>query len=451
MQPNQNNIHLVVGLGATGFSCVRYLMSKNIPVVVVDSRDHPPQLSDCKKAFPTIKIVLGKFQEDLFLQASAVVVSPGVSLEAPCIKKCIDNKIPVMGDVEIFARDATVPIVAITGSNGKSTLTVLMGELIKNAGKKAIVCGNIGLPVLDALMQPVPDFYVVELSSFQLDTTHSLTATVAVVINVSPDHMDRYATVDDYRQSKQKIYLNCEHAVVNADEPEIWNSLQFKNLPLEFTLQKPHQNQWGLCDGFLVRGDKKVISVTDLLLQQRHNNQNFLAALAMGSILKLPMEKMLEVLRSFSGLEHRCQLVKKINEVAWYNDSKATNVGAAIAAIESMGQSLCGNLILLAGGDSKGVSLTPLQNPIRQYVSHVFLYGKDADLLENALHGCAVVTRVTCLREAVTEAQKIAKRGDVVLLAPACASLDQYENYAERGRDFVNAVERLIDFFPNLE
>ena len=431
---------LVIGLGATGLSCIRYLISKNYSVIVADSRQNPPKLTEFKKDFPAIEIHLGKFSEAVFAKAGTVIVSPGVSLDEPCIQHAIQNHIPVIGDVEIFAREARAPIIAITGSNGKSTLTTLMGELITDSGLKAVVCGNIGLPVLDALAQPIPDYYVVELSSFQLDTTHSLKAKLAVVINVSPDHMDRYATLDHYRASKQRVYRHCEHAIVNADESEIWKNLTLQKAPIEFTLQHPNQTQWGIRDGFLAHGEKKLIAITDLLLQQRHNNQNYLAALAMGTCLQLPMESMLRTLKRFTGLEHRCQLVKKVDGVSWYNDSKATNVGAAIAAIESMAQSIPGKLILLAGGDSKGVSLLPLQEPVKKHVSHVILFGKDADLLDAALRDYTPVSRVATLREGVRCAKKIAQSGDVVLLAPACASLDQYENYAARGRDFVEAV-----------
>lgn len=433
--------HLIVGLGVTGLSCVRYLASKNIPVIVADSRENPPKLAECQQAFPTVKIALGPFSQEIFSQADTLVVSPGVSLDEPCIQTCIKQSIPVIGDVDIFARDRVAPMIAITGSNGKSTLTTLMGDIIRDAGHQVIVCGNIGLPVLDALMMPSPDYFVVELSSFQLDTTDSLQAKIAVVINVSPDHMDRYKTVDDYRASKQRIYRNCDYAVVNVDEPAIWKNLTFKNTPVEFTLHNPKKNQFGIHDRHLAHDQKNIISISELLLQQRHNNQNFLCALAMSDILQLPIEKVLQTLRQFSGLAHRCQLVKKIDGIAWFNDSKATNVGAAVAAIESVGQSTMGKLILLAGGDSKGVSLLPLQNPVKKYVSHVILFGKDADLLDVALQNSAVIVRVNRLREAVSMAKKIARAGDVVLLAPACASLDQYENYVARGNDFIAAVK----------
>ncbi|OGT48835.1 MAG: UDP-N-acetylmuramoylalanine--D-glutamate ligase [Gammaproteobacteria bacterium RIFCSPHIGHO2_12_FULL_38_11] len=436
----QKNHHLVIGLGLTGLSCVRYLISKNRLVSVVDTRENPPKLADCQKEFPNVKIHLGKFQESIFSQADTLIVSPGMSLAEPCIVQCIEKNIPVMGDVELFARDAKAPIVAITGSNGKSTLTTLMGDIINNVGKKAIICGNIGLPVLEAMMQPTPDYYVVELSSFQLDTTYSLKAKVAVVINVSPDHMDRYATFNDYLASKQRVYMNCENAVVNFDEKNSWQDINFKNTVLQFTLNKPDKNQFGLYQNYLCHGDKKLIAVSDLILQERHNNQNYLAALAMCFILKLPIESVLNTLKKFSGLAHRCQLVKSENNIAWYNDSKATNVGASIAAIESIAQRATGRLILIAGGDSKGVDLDLLKLPVKQHVSHVILLGRDAPLLEAALLGCAEITCVRNMDEAVNTAKKMVQPGDIVLLAPACSSLDQYENYMARGDDFIKAV-----------
>lgn len=445
---NTNPLHLVIGLGATGLSCVRYLVSQNIPVMVVDTRDNPPKLAECRAAFPAVEIHLGQFSNAIFSKADVLVVSPGMSLDDPCIQYCLEKQVPVIGDVEIFARDAKAPVVAITGSNGKSTLTTLVGEMITQAGFQAVVCGNIGLPVLDAIMQPVPDFYVVELSSFQLDTTYSLKAKVAVVINVSPDHMDRYATVDDYRASKQRIYHNCDYAVVNADESDIWQSLHFNADPIAFTLKKPTHHVWGIIAEsdalYLARGAEKYIAVSELILQERHNTQNFLAALAMGSALKLPMESMLTTLRHFSGLAHRCQFVKNTQGVAWYNDSKATNVGAAIAAIESVGQRAPRRVILIAGGDSKGVELTALRNPVKEYVSHVILLGKDADLLQSTLNGLVEIKRVSTLSEAVRVAHTISTSGDIVLLAPACSSLDQYENYMARGNDFVRAVNEIV-------
>lgn len=436
-----NNTHLVIGLGETGFSCVNYLVSKNISVIIADSREHPPKLHACREKFPRLPILLGKFTDAVFSQARTIVVSPGVSLEEPCIRKARENGAEIIGDVELFVRAAKAPIVAITGSNGKSTLTTLMGELINHAGKKAVVCGNIGVPVLDCLSLPTPDYYVIELSSFQLDTTYSLKAEVAVVINVSADHMDRYKTFDDYLHSKRHIYDHCRYAVINADEKNIWEEKSFSHPPLSFTLQSPaNPNQFGIQNGYLVQGENKLIKISELLLQQRHNNQNYLAALAMGKILKLPMKSMLETVKTFGGLPHRCQRVPTKDGVIWYNDSKGTNVGATIAAIESVGQSVSEKIILIAGGDSKAADLTPLQSPVSTYVSDVIVYGKDADRLAEALKMHARVKKVASLQAAVSAARVAAKHQSVVLFSPACSSLDQFKNYEARGEAFVAAI-----------
>jgi UDP-N-acetylmuramoylalanine--D-glutamate ligase len=436
-----NELYVVIGLGETGFSCVKYLRAHNKSVVVVDSRLHPPKLAACQTAFPDVRIHLGPFQSSVFSEASILVVSPGISLEEPCIAECVEKHIPVVGDIELFARHAKAPIVAITGSNGKTTLTTLMGELIQDAGKKAVICGNIGTPVLDMLQQPVPDFYVLELSSFQLETTYSLRAKVAVLTNLSPDHMDRYATIDDYLKAKQRIFLHADYAVVNADEKNTWEGLSFNHPPTQFTLQNPLANQYGIDDDYLAFGNEKLIAIAELHLQERFNNQNFLAALAMGSLLNLPMASMLNTLKHFAGLPHRCQRVPTQDGVLWYNDSKGTNPGAVIAAIESVHHRHHPNqIILIAGGDGKGVDFSILQAPVTEYISQVFVLGKDAALLQKALHECAAITRVQTVREAVIAAKKIEQPGDVVLLSPACSSLDQYTSYAARGADFMEAV-----------
>ncbi|MDP1573713.1 MAG: UDP-N-acetylmuramoyl-L-alanine--D-glutamate ligase [Coxiellaceae bacterium] len=435
------NSHLVIGLGETGFSCIKYLRAKNIPVVVADTRDNPPHLADCRKQFPEVEIHLGKLSEALSLKAATIVVSPGISLEEPCIQKAREKNIPIVGDIELFVRDVKAPIVAITGSNGKTTLTTLMGELINHAGKKAIVCGNIGMPVLDVLAQEIPDFYVLELSSFQLETTYSLCAKVAILTNLSPDHMDRYETLDDYLAAKQRVYLHCDYAIVNADEKNTWEKLVFKHRPIEITLQKPLEKQWGVFENTLSYGKEKLIAIADLLLQERFNNQNFLAALAIGTVLQLPMKNMLATLKHFAGLPHRCQRVKTNDDIIWYNDSKGTNPGAVIAAIESVyHRHHPNNIILIAGGDGKGVDFSILQAPVKATVSHVIVLGKDAALLQAALQDSAIVTRVNTVREAVAFAKTIAQKKDVVLLSPACSSLDQYKSYAERGNDFMKAI-----------
>src|SRR3989338_7173669 len=436
---------LVLGLGATGLSCVRHLTKQKKRVMVADTRKNPPNLFLFQKEFPDVPIFLGPFSDAVFEKAETIVMSPGVSLHEPCIQTALKKNIPVVGDIELFATAARAPIVAITGSNGKTTVTTLMGKFIQDAGFRAVVCGNIGLPVLDALQEATPDYYVVELSSFQLQTTFSLRAKTAVVINVSPDHLDRHKDEAEYIDAKKRVYLNCDNAIVNADEKFIWENLNFSKPPIEFTLEKPTKNQWGLLHDnnqtYLAHGDKKLIATSALLLQERHNLQNFLVCLAIGETLQLPIQKMLDTIKNFSGLAHRCQLIKSQDGVRWYNDSKATNVGAAIAAIDSISRINKGRLILIAGGDSKGVDLTPMQIPVKQSVFQTFVLGKDANLLEKALKDCTSVTRVNTLKEAVLAAKNMVQTGDIVLLSPACASLDQYSSYVARGNDFVNAVE----------
>lgn len=444
----QSNFYVIAGLGATGLSCARYLSKKNIPFVIADTRQQPPQLLTCQKEFPNVKIHLGKFSDNIFLKATKIIVSPGVSLQESVIQTCIANHLPVISDIELFAQEAKAPIIAITGSNGKSTLVTLMGELIQQAGLKAIVCGNIGFPVLDALLLPAPDYYVVELSSFQLESTFSLHAKIAVVLNISPDHLDRHPTEQHYLDAKKRIYQRCEFALVNADEPHIWRDLSFAMPPIRFTLHEPRENEWGLReiqqDIFLAHGSQNIVNTKEIALQGRHQYQNVLVALAMGTLLKLPLKNMLETLKNFKGLAHRCQLVHEQRGVRWYDDSKATNVGAAIAAIQSIGKQSREKIILIAGGDSKEVALHDLREPVKQYVSHAILFGKDADKLATTLFHDTNIIRVPNMQAAVQEAAKLTKSGGVVLLAPACSSLDMYASYAERGDDFAKNIKTLI-------
>lgn len=409
--------------------------------MVADTRENPPKLEACRQQFPAVEIYLGAFSEALFLSADKIVVSPGVSLDGVAFQKAREKNIPIVGDIELFVKAAKAPIVAITGSNGKTTLTTLMGKLIEAAGKKVIVCGNIGTPVLDVLAEPVPDYYVLELSSFQLEVTNSLRAKVAVLTNISPDHMDRYVTLDDYLHAKQRIYLNCDYAVVNADEKITWEGISFKNNPILFTSGVPSENVFGIADNALMLGHQKLIAISALQLQEKFNLLNFLAALAMGSALQLPMDTMLSVIQTFSGLPHRCQRVQTSDGIFWYNDSKGTNPGAVIAAIESVSaRHHPKQLILIAGGDGKGVDFSILQPVVSRFVSQVIVLGKDAALLEAALKECAQIHAVKTVKEAVALSKAMTKPGDVVLLSPACSSLDQYKNYAARGADFVSAV-----------
>lgn len=477
--------YLVVGLGATGQSCVRFLNNLGESVVVTDNRKEPPQLFDFKKQFPNVLVHTGAFSQAVFDAADVIVVSPGVSLNAPEIERAIASGKSVIGDIELFVQQAKAPIIAVTGSNGKSTLVTLIGQMIKDSGKQAIVCGNIGVPVLDVLVQPTPDFYVLELSSFQLESVFSLQARVAVLLNLSPDHLDRHGSMAAYKKAKQRVYQNCHCAIVNADEPDLWQDLNLKKM-ISFSTQNPdlkredshaaeaiqnpdrkgggshsinniHDQQaiptvktnWALqpintnrSPMALMRNNALITPIDTLFSQSYHNCQNMLAALAVGEELGLPLEKMIGTLQTFKGLAHRCVLLQTDDGVFWYNDSKATNVGAAVAAIDSVSRlHQHANLYLIAGGDSKGVDLSALRQPIQQRVRSVILLGVDAKKMAEALSGAADIDVVDNMREAVALARTKVQRGDVVLLSPACSSLDQYPNFMVRGEDFMRAVE----------
>jgi len=437
---------VVIGLGPTGLACVRYLIKRGVSVAVTDSRIDPPCLDALKKLFPDVDVAVGKLSKDLITRAEQLVVSPGVSCKEPLIAKQIKKGIPVIGDIELFARENTVPVLAITGSNGKTTVTTILGQMLKKAGRKVKVCGNIGPQVLECLDKPKPDFYVMELSSFQLETTQSLTPKAAVVLNVTPDHMDRYDHFEEYVTAKQRIYHGCEHVVVNADEPETWKNVNFTE-PRSFTLHKPKENQFGLRtkdqETYLAFGEKLLLPVKKLRLQGQHHYQNALAALAMGTAIDLPMKDMLAVLQVFSGMPHRCQFVAEKNSVHWINDSKGTNAGASVAAIQSLGLAHDGKLLLIAGGDAKQADLSPLRDAVSQFVEQVYLFGQDADDLQKVLDGVATCHRVTSLKEAVTQAAIQASPGDTVLFSPACASFDMFDNYEHRGCVFMELVSKL--------
>lgn len=437
---------VVVGLGKTGLACVRHLVQRGVEVAVTDNRPSPPGLIELHEKFPHVPVTLGRFSSDLILNAERLIVSPGVSLQQSPIKEAIAKGISVVGDIELFVQNVCAPILAVTGSNGKTTVTTLIGDMLRRAGLNASVCGNIGTPVLDVLNDPTPDVYVIELSSFQLETTHSLQAHAAVLLNISADHMDRYATLKDYLRAKQRIYHQCERAVLNADEPELWQSLELPNRCVRFSTQG-NDAQFHLIKKddkiFLAHQNEILLDTDELRVRGEHQWQDALAALAMAHTLNVPIAPMLNVLREFSGLPHRCQWVAERAGVTWVNDSKGTNVGASVAAIQSMSHSNSRNLILIAGGDAKSADLSPLRDPVQQHVKHVILMGKDAPQIEALLHDVVPVTRVEDMPTAVKEAAQLASSGDRVLLSPACASLDMFRDYQQRGELFMRAVKEL--------
>ncbi|MFZ5560637.1 MAG: UDP-N-acetylmuramoyl-L-alanine--D-glutamate ligase [Pseudomonadota bacterium] len=447
----RDGLRVVVGLGKTGLSCLRFLKSRGYPVAVNDTRENPPGLAELRADFPDVKVSLGKLDEHLLLSAREIVASPGISVKEPeLVSAGLNAGIPIVGDIEIFCREVSAPIVAITGSNAKSTVTTLVGLMAKNAGIDAGVGGNLGLPVLDMLReQGEQALYVLELSSFQLETTHSLKAAVAVVLNISEDHMDRYASMQEYHTAKHRIFRNCQRYVVNRDDP-LTRPLIAESVPhTSFGLNAPDLNQFGVLiesgGKWLARGREKLLPVSALKIRGDHNVANVLAALALGEAVNLPMNVMLQTLRDFPGLPHRCELVAEQGGVAWYNDSKGTNVGSTLAAINGLGNAIKGKLVLIAGGVGKGQDFSPLSAPLAKYAKALVLIGEDAPKIEAAVAGSVRKVRAPTLREAVEQSRALAGEGDAVLLSPACASFDMFRNYEDRGQQFVAAVRAVVE------
>ena len=437
---------IIVGLGVTGLSVARYLAGRDLPFAVCDTRTNPPGLDKLKRFAPMADLYLGELDAQLLSSADELIVNPGIPLSTPAIQTAIQAGVKVVGDIELFARAVDAPIVAITGSNAKSTVTTLVGLMAEKAGRRVAVGGNIGTPALD-LLDSKADLYVLELSSFQLETTEALNAEVATVLNISEDHMDRYADLGAYHLAKHRIFRGARQVVVNRDDA-LTRPLVADRLPCwSFGLGKPDFRGFGLIeqDGqkHLAFEFKALMPVSELKIRGAHNQANALAALALGHAVGLPMTAMLEALRDFPGLPHRCQWVGQHAGVDYYDDSKATNVGAALAAIEGFGDTLQGRQVLIAGGDGKGADFSPLCEPISRYCRAVVLLGRDADKLEQVLKSHVPLQRVSSLDEAVNAAASLAQPGDAVLLSPACASLDMFANFEERGRLFAAAVGRL--------
>jgi len=438
---------LVVGLGKTGLSVVRYLRAIGEAVIVVDSRDLPPGLSIIKNEFPDIECYTGGFDIDLFTGAHRIVVSPGVALSEPALIEARKQNIEIIGDIDLFAHEVTAPVIGITGSNGKSTVTTLLTLMASQSGRNAVASGNIGLPVLDALDDDV-DLYVLELSSFQLESLQHLPMKAAVVLNISADHLDRYENIAAYAMSKQVIYENAEVLVLNKDDAlanysEAGHYTNASGKQIKFTVNKPDENEFGVCkkgdEEYLCFGKKTLIAGDQLKIKGSHNIQNALAALALGFASGLAIGDMIETLKVFKGLPHRAQFVAEIAGVNWINDSKATNVGAAVAALTG----IPGKHVLIAGGDAKGADFSELADIVQRHCRAVVLIGKDAKKIEAVLPAGLNVESAVDMKSAVRAAAKLAQAGDNVLLAPACASFDMFENFEHRGEVFIESVEAL--------
>ncbi len=433
------SLPLVIGLGDTGVSCARYFSARGEAFALADDNPAPRGLPAIRAFAP--KALFGPVSTPSCLAASALVVSPGVPLDRPEIRAAVEAGIPVTGDVAIFAEVAQAPLVAITGSNGKSTVTTLLGCMAERAGKNVGVGGNLGTPCLD-LLDAARDLYVLEVSSFQLDTAPRLGADVAVLLNLSPDHLDRYPDYAAYCASKRSVFNGCRVAVVNraprADASpapigcEVWTfGLDGPSTTRDFGLVVDDSGSWLACGG------KKLVDSRALKLAGRHNLLNVLAALAAGAAAGLAYDVMVEAACCFKGLPHRTQWVAEQAGVTFYNDSKATNPGATIAALEGLAGA--GGIVLMLGGQDKGVSFTELARRVRQLVKHVVVFGQDAERIASVMSGVAT-SRARTMTAALATARGLAAPGDIVLLSPACASFDEFEGYAHRGDVFRSHV-----------
>jgi UDP-N-acetylmuramoylalanine--D-glutamate ligase len=436
---------LIVGLGMTGLSVARHLALRGEPFAVADTRPAPPALAALRKLDAGIQVHLGPLEPELLARAVRVVVSPGVSVRTGALQGAIETGVQVMGDVELFARATTAPIAAITGSNGKSTVTTLLAAMARQDGRLVRAGGNLGRPALDLIEDPEPDLYVLELSSFQLETTFSLRPTVAVVLNVSADHMDRYATLEDYAAAKARVYSHAGTRVVNRDDPVLAAvapclAQAAAGTTVSFGLNAPAEGHYGLREGegrcWLCKGFTRLIAEDELRIPGRHNTANALAALALGGTLGLSTAGMNHALKAFCGLPHRMQWVAERDGINWYNDSKGTNVGATLAALSGMP----GPMLLIAGGEAKGADFTPLRSLVQARVRSIILIGRDAQTMAAALAGVAPVIIAPDMEAAVAQAVTQSRAGDRVLLSPACSSLDMYNSYAERGDHFMSVV-----------
>ena len=433
---------VIVGLGRTGISCARYLRSRGWRLAVTDTRAEPPQLAALRSLDAAIPVSLGALDQRLLSGAVCVVASPGVALDQPFFAEARRLGLEIVGDIELFARAAAAPVAGITGTNGKSTVTTLLGRMAARAGVKVRVGGNLGEPALD-LLDPAAELYVLELSSYQLEATESLHCRAATVLNVTPDHLDRYIDIEAYAAAKARIFARCDAAVINLDDPLVVAMPTGAARTLSFSLRAAIGADYAIArrgrEWWLTRREEPLLPLAAMRIKGLHNAANALAALALGEALELPLAAMLEELESFEGLAHRAQWIADIGGVSYIDDSKGTNVGATLAAVEGM----AGPLVMILGGEGKNQDFAPLAAAFRGKVRHAVLIGRDAALLEQALAGVCPLSRTTTLPAAVAAAAAVARPGDTVLLSPACASLDMFRDYAHRGQVFAEAVREL--------
>ena len=437
---------VVVGLGKTGWSCVEFFVARGVRCAVMDTRSEPPNRQALLDQYPDVP--LSDLSKAVLLSAHEVVVSPGVSLPSAWVVELMAAGVSVVSDIDVFLREVSVPVIAVTGSNGKTTVTTLIGDVLREAGYTVAVCGNIGEPVLTTLSGPAPDYYVIELSSFQLASTSTLSGHTAVFLNLTADHLDRHESMASYCAAKQRIFDGACRAVVNRDQPETWSGV---TLPMSCVSVGEASPQGGDAYGirvwngerYLARGDERVLATRAMRCRGGHHDTNALVVLAVSDGLGVDRSVVLPVLSSFAGLSHRCEWLRCVKGVDWFNDSKATNVGATVAAVALLKGDVSGRLVLIAGGVGKEADFSLLAAAMVQRVSTVWLFGRDAPLIREALGDGVDCQCVQTLAQAVASAAATTQAGDAVLLSPACASFDQFKNFEQRGDCFAAMVSQL--------
>ena len=438
---------VILGIGITGLSCARFLHRYNITFAVNDSRETVISAGSFKQQFADNQLVLGCWDLSLIASADIILLSPGIDIVHAGISDVIAEHCQVMGDVELFYRLVDKPTIAVTGSNGKSTVVSMLNHVGKGLGKNVLLAGNIGLPLLDEIENQAIELIILELSSFQLETINSMRAKAATVLNVSDDHLDRHHDMANYVEIKQRIYQGCQYAIYNRNDVNTQPTRPLQNSPISFGSDQPQAGHFGLVtehnDICLMHGQQCLATLSELPLQGSHNALNYLATLSLGYGVGWSLTAMIQQLKTFHGLAHRCEVIASNDGICWINDSKATNVGATLAAIEGLSTTLAQQqLILIAGGEGKGADFSCLAKAFNEQVSYLITLGKDGKTIAQYYPESKQdkMQHVDSMQAAVAHARSIAKQGDMVLLSPACASLDMFDNYVQRGVMFMQAV-----------
>ena len=443
---------IIIGLGKTGLSVAKYFLAKGLPFEFMDTRSSPPMIEEFKTHFPDIKIEVGKLKESSLLGAKELIISPGLSIKTPEIQRAKEFGIPLRGDIDIFSKAVKAPIIGVTGSNGKSTVVALLSCILSSTGMSVGLGGNLDGPntksALDLLEGEDKDIYLLELSSFQLETTESLGAEVAVILNLSEDHMDRYVSLKEYHDAKLRVFNGCCQLVINRDDVYSYPKKNIDVPVCDFGVEHPNPNSLGISENqgeqHITYKCEKIVAVRDLKLSGQHNISNVLAAVALALSLGVDIKHIKSAVTNFSGLPHRCQWIRDVSGVGFYNDSKGTNVGATMAAIEGLGQSINGHIVLIAGGVAKGADFAPLTPVINKWAKELVLIGKDAEEMASNFNQDIPTNFAKDMEDAVGIASEKASPGDVVLLSPACASFDMYTNFEHRGQAFIDSVKNLL-------